>query len=534
MAVIVSDASRQIDNALNLVPTTDAELEECLASPYWRIFGGFLYRITARGDFGEATSIPFRPNAAQRKFIESLWYRNLILKARQLGFSTAVAILWLDHALFVRDQRCGIIAQDREAAEVLFRDKVKFAYENLPAVIRARFPLASDSRSELLFSHNNSSIRVATSMRSGTIHRLHVSEYGKICAQYPDKAEEVMTGSIPAVPQDGIVVIESTAEGASGEFHEMVQRARVLMSGSAKETQRDYRLHFFPWWSEPRYRMDSSALHVTPADHEYFDEIEAESGGKIDAEQRAWYVATRAADFVGREERMWQEYPSTVDEAFQQSTKGGYYTKSLAELVSRGAITAVPVLDAPVSTFWDIGNSDGCAIWFAQSLRGEDRFIGYYEAHEEDLRHYAKALQDAGHVYDTHYVPHDAGHRRLSDFNRSTLEMLEQLLPGQRFVVVPRITTLQSGIEATRKHLRSAWFDAEGCRAGIERLRGYRKSYNRSERRYTDQPDKSNGCSEAADALRQWAQAREAGLYTPWNSGSRIDYAEPPAPDWRI
>src|SRR3546814_18785208 len=78
-------------------------------------------------------------------------------------------------------------------------------------------PLARDSANELLFAHNNSSIRVATSMRSGTIHRLHVSEFGKICAKFPDKAHEVVTGSLPAVPLDGIAIIESTAEGQSSE-----------------------------------------------------------------------------------------------------------------------------------------------------------------------------------------------------------------------------------------------------------------------------------------------------------------------------
>ena len=83
-------------------------------------------------------------------------------------------------------------------------------------------------------------------------------------------------------------------------------------------------------------------------------------------------------------------------EAFQVSTEGNYYAKNLVELRKRGGITSVPTLDLPVNTFWDIGNSDGCAIWFHQELRGEDRFIGYYEAHNEDLRHYVKELTEQG------------------------------------------------------------------------------------------------------------------------------------------
>src|SRR3546814_20426280 len=72
-----------------------------------------------------STVVPFKPNRAQRQLIARLWHRNIILKARQLGFTTLVCIIWLDHALFNADQRCGIVAQDREAAEVIFRDKVK-------------------------------------------------------------------------------------------------------------------------------------------------------------------------------------------------------------------------------------------------------------------------------------------------------------------------------------------------------------------------------------------------------------------------
>ena len=406
---------------------------------------------------------------------------------------------------------------------------MKYAYQNLPEEIRERFPLARDSATELLFAHNNSSIRVATSMRSGTIHRLHISEYGKICAKFPDKAKEVMTGSIPAVPSTGVLVIESTAEGANGEFYDLCTRAESLHHSHQKLTPRDYRFHFYAWWMEPNYRMDYNAVEVPDKLHEYFDEIEVAMSVKIDVEQRAWYAATVAADFVGREERMWQEYPSTPREAFQQSTEGHYLTKA------RGGITTVPVLELPVHTFWDIGKSDGCAIWFAQQLRGEDRFIGYYEEHDEDLRHYVRYLQSLGYVFGTHYLPHDAGAERLSDTNRSTKQMLQALMPGQRFVIVPVISQLMTGVHQLRKHMRGAWFDKEACAFGLERLRGYKKKYSQALAKFLDEPDKSNRCTEGADALRQWAQAKESGLYQPSDDayGAKQDFEMPPPPDWR-
>ena len=531
------------DTPLLPLPTDAETLARCLADPYWRVFSGCLYKIMIKGDGDEETQdvsvMPFKPNAAQEKFVNRLWHRNVILKARQLGFTTLIAILWLDHALFNADQRCGIIAQDREAAEVIFRDKVKFAYENLPEQIRERFPLGRDSASELLFAHNNSSIRVATSMRSGTIHRLHISEFGKICAKFPDKAKEVMTGSIPAVPSNGILVIESTAEGRDGSFFKICQTAQANFAQRKKLNFRDYRFHFYAWWQEPKYRMDSSMVSISPKQHEYFDEVETiverDMGitAKIDVDQRAWYVATIEADFEGADDRMWQEYPSYPAEAFQVSTDGNYYAKDMALLRKRGGITDVPELDMPVNTFWDIGNSDGCAIWFHQDSNGQDRFLDYYEAHGETLKHYVAKLREKGYVFDTHYLPHDATHERLSDFNKSTLQMLQDLMPGERFVVVPRISYLMDGIQQTRACMRNYYFDKTNCKLGIDRLDGYKKRWNNAESRYVDQPDKSNGCSEGADALRQHAQAKMAGLIVSSTKTAGSDYEEDNDNDWR-
>ncbi|KZK32269.1 terminase [Delftia sp. GW456-R20] len=514
------------------MPANEEELARCLADPEWRLFSGALYQIIVKGDGEDDESFvqPFRPNRAQRRFIKRLWHRNLILKARQLGFTTLIAILWLDHALFNANQRCGMIAQDRETAEAIFRDKVVFAYDHLPDEIRERFPLARASTKELLFAHNNSSMRVATSVRGGTIHRLHVSEFGKICAKFPQKAEEVVTGSFQAVPLSGIIVVESTAEGTDGEFYKMCQRAQALVTGKAVLTRAQYRFHFYAWWQDPSYTMDPAGVAVSNELIDYFNEIELLMDCTIDGGQRAWYAEKQRNDFAGAEERMWREYPSTPAEAFQQSVAGNYYAKELMALRKRGGIKDVPTLDLPVYTFWDIGNADGTAIWFMQMLGQEDRFIGYYEGHGEDLRHYAVELQRRGFLYGAHFLPHDANHKRQGDYNRSVKDQLQQLLPGHTFFIVPQVSQLITGIYATRKHLKAAWFDLDGTKEGIERLTHYRKKWSTADARYRDEtPDKSNGCSEGADAYRQYAQAKELGMLTSLVTASR-GYTEAPVP----
>jgi len=81
------------------------------------------------------------------------------------------------------------------------------------------------------------------------------------------------------------------------------------------------------------------------------------------------------------------------------------------------------------------------------------------------------------------------------------------------------VTRLNTGIEITKKNFPSAYFDEDitednGVKFGLKRLSGYRKKYNKTDQRWIDDPNKKNGCSEAADAFRQWAQAKDAGLIT--------------------
>lgn len=489
------------------IPTTEAELVLCLADPFWRVCSGQLYKIMIKGlDENDQSVVPFIPNQAQQRLLHNLHHRNIILKARQLGFTTLVAILWLDHALFNPDQRVGIIAQDREAAEAIFRDKVKLAYDRLPDQIREAMPLGRDSASELLFAHNNSSIRVATSMRSGTIHRLHVSEFGKICAKFPDKAIEVVTGSLPAVPLDGIAIIESTAEGQEGEFYKMTQRAKAQQEQGKDLSPRDYRFHFFPWHQEPAYSIDDGDVVMTAKDAEYFIKLEAEAGIELTDGQKRWYVATRDSDFSGDPEKMWQEYPSTAKEAFQVSTEGSYYAVQMALARKEGRITTVPyTMGVPVDTFWDIGLNDETSIWFHQKVGLRHCFIRYYENSGEAPAHYVAEMQKTGYVWGRHYLPHDGGARRIQANSTKSYADLLADLKLQNIEIVDRVQAVTTGIQQVRNVFGNCWFDEAGCDQGLKGLQGYRKEWNKRLGVWSDFP-RHDKASNPADAFRQFAQ----------------------------
>jgi hypothetical protein len=500
---------------LDFKPTTPEEMAWCMSDPMWRICSGALYKILVKSDDGggdDGLVLPFIPNAAQRQLLNGLHYRNIILKARQLGFTTLIVVVFLDATLFgVRNTRAGIVAHTDDAAKAIFRDKVKFAYLNLPDDLRTLMPLARDSADELLFAHNNSSIRVSTSMRSGTLQFLHVSEFGKICAKFPQRADEVVTGSIPALAGDGMLFIESTAEGRDGHFFKMCERSQQVNALGRPLTAKEYKFNFFAWWKAREYTVNPDGVTISRQEHEYFDQIEAENGCVITPGQRAWWIETRDNDFSGQDEKMWQEYPSTPKEAFQQSAAGCYYAIQMTAARKQGRIGRVPHTDGyPVFSFWDIGNSDGTAVWLVQPVGNEYRAVAFFEGWGEPYAHFVKQLTDwaaqHGAIYGGHYLPHDGAHERQGmDNNHSPRQMLEQL--GLRNVeIVDRVNELQYGIQATRDLLGQCRFDEQACKEGIAHLDQYKKRWNATVGAWADTPLKDEH-TEAADAFRQLAQA---------------------------
>lgn len=495
------------------VPTDAGELARFLSDPMARICSGLLYKIMVKNeadDADEGKVEPFKPNLSQRRFMARMWHRNLILKARQLGFTTLICILWLDHAMFVPDQRCVLIAQDLPKATEIFRDKIKFAYDRMPASVRAANPPLKWTETEVLLA-NNSAVKVTNSARSGTVDRLHISEMGKIGAKTPQKANEIVKGSFPAVPDSGIIVVESTAEGQDGQFYKLTMKAQEHAEKGKVLTRKDFRFHFFAWWQEPGYTMPVASVPETAEDREYFARTEAAIGRRLTQEQRNWYVSTRESDFSGEDESMWQEYPSTPEEAFMVSTEGTYYAKQLAAARKSKRIGFFPHKPGvPVHTFWDIGASDGTGVWLMQQIGAENRFIGYIEGWGEGYDHYTTQLQKLEYQWGRHHLPHDADHKRQTGPKlESAQDALEATKLGGEWIIVPRIDDITHGINLTRRAFATATFDEAGCAKGIKHLGLYRKEWDEKLGTWKLHP-RHDIHSECADAFRQYGQGFEA------------------------
>jgi hypothetical protein len=497
----------------NKIPSNEKEFKECLADPWWRLTSGQLYKIMIKGDNDEDSLIaPFIPKPPQLDLFENLHTRNNVLKARQLGFTTAIQILFLDCVLFRENVRAATIAHNEDSAKKIFRDKLKFAYDHLPPSLKAAMPLSVDNASEMVFAHNNSGIEVATSVRSGTKHYLHISEFGKICAKFPEKADEVITGSIPSVPTNGMIFIESTAEGQDGHFYKITKRAEEMMLSGKTLNVKDYKLHFYPWWGESAYKTDPNEVIITGKDHDYFDKIESEAGCKISLEQRAWWIMTRDSEFSGEEDKMWQEYPSTIKEAFQKSKEGCYYTVQMNKARKDGRITKVPHRDGyPVNTFWDIGNGDGTAIWLHQQIGQQNNFIGFIEGWGEPFSYYTKELSKLDYSWGINYLPHDAKHERQGTMANISPKAKLESLGLKNIEIVKRVDDISHGIQATRDAMSTCYFDEENCKEGIIHLDSYRKKWNNTTARFMDIPV-HDVHSEGADAFRQFGQCHSADI----------------------
>nr|WP_074374539.1 terminase [Vibrio spartinae] len=282
-----------------------------LSDKWWRLDN--LYMI--ENERGELVRFRLRP--AQKSLFQVMWYLNIILKARQLGFSTAIDIYLLDEALFNNNLKCGIIAQDRQAAGEIFRTKIEIPFDNLPLWLKSRFRIKSrrsGTTGGAIFFEHDSSIQVATSFRSGTVQRLHISEHGKICAKYPEKAKEVRTGTLNAIHSECIAFIESTAEGVGGDYYTMTMKALETAQSDSELSLLDWKFHFFAWWQDPKYRapVPVSGVVMSKAQREYFDAVEKAMNCTIDDAQRQWYVLKEAEQGA----QMKQEFPSTPLEAF--------------------------------------------------------------------------------------------------------------------------------------------------------------------------------------------------------------------------
>lgn len=463
-----------------------ADIQKHLSNPLWRLNN--LYTIIDK----EGVQRIFKFNYAQLDLYKNMWNRNIILKARQLGISTFVCLLFLDICLFKPNVAAGIIAHTREDAEHMFK-RIKFAYDQLPDCIKAHRTATVDSSRELVF-NNHSSLRVGTSMRGSTLQYLHVSEFGKICAHFPDKAREIVTGSLNTLGSRGHVFIESTAEGKEGYFYDFCKDSEANHISKKELTQLDYRFHFFPWFKCPDYLL-SDSITLPDEIQDYFNKLE-DQGIDLTPAQKTWYFKNLQI----QKDDMKREYPSTPEESFESAIDGSFYAKWIREARAEGRLGNVPHdKQSRVSVAFDPGYLDSCALVFWQCIGNEIHVIDYYENSGEGLAHYIGIIKSKPYIYEHYFGPHDIESHQFST-GLSTKEVGLSL--GINFITLQTLKLrLEDGIEAVRGLFPRFWIDEQKCSRLIRCIENYRKEFDVNHGIYKSKPVHDE-FSHGADALR--------------------------------
>lgn len=289
--------------------------------------------------------VPFRLNDAQRKLYAVAKrqqdagkpVRLIILKARQLGFSTLTEGLIFHACATRRNVNALIVAHREDATANLFRMS-KLFYDELPAPVKPM--LRASNAQELVFENPSklrserearpglrSRIRCATAGgrgigRSDTLQCVHLSEY----AFWPDGADgkaSTLAGILQAVPSlpGTMVVIESTANG----FEDFKERWDAAVAG-----ENDFEPVFFAWFENPEYSMP-----VVPGTEWTPEERDLKAAYQLTDEQLQWRRWCIANNCGGSLDMFRQEYPASPGEAFLHSGTGVFDNEQIVLRLER-------------------------------------------------------------------------------------------------------------------------------------------------------------------------------------------------------
>lgn len=312
---------------------SEKNMDKRLLDKNWRI--EHLYKIV---DKKTLSAVQFKRNRMQKHFDEHKAKRNIILKSRQLGATTHETIDMLDDSMFTRNFNGLFIAHTKDAALSIFDKKIKFAWENVVEGLRKLYTLAKDSSNELKIGFGDgsfSSVIVANSGRSGTFNRVHISEFAKLCKLYPERAEEVVTGTFKAVPTDGRIDIESTAEGETGHFADMFWEA---WNRGEPEFNEQFKAHFYNWqWDDDEIGKvtDEEIEKFIKSEHfKTFDDYRSKMRErKIEITDKELTFYYKQWLSYGKDwSRLRQECPTTAEEAFIGSGNKLFDQDRVAEL----------------------------------------------------------------------------------------------------------------------------------------------------------------------------------------------------------
>lgn len=302
-------------------------------------------------------------NAVHRLAAEGRPIRLIILKARQMGSSTWTEAFGYGITRLNEHHSAGIIGNETENSNHLFS-----MFELYHQRDEGAPELKRHNRKALLYDDaHGSSVIVTTAQKANaatghTNQFVHCSEVSK----WRD-ANTTMDSLLPTIPKyidnpHAMVVIESTAFGASGYFYNLWR--------SAMRKENDWTPLFFAWFDDPRYRMPvgSYSLAKIGVDPRYNlstdEELILREEHGCDDEQLTWRRWTIDNDSGGDIEKFHQEYPATWREAFLASGRPRFSIPTLTRWAEDNVVEPIWIGDIDPRGTWVEGDENGFVhIW---------------------------------------------------------------------------------------------------------------------------------------------------------------------------
>lgn len=283
-----------------------------------------------------------------RQHLAGLPMRVIILKARQLGFSTYVQARLIRACTRLPRREAVVIAHDKETSKKLYAIGERF-YRNLPPDMRPtlgeyrrrqhlHFAGEGDWRNEETWPDSRYTVDTANEFQAGrgsTFTDVHGSEVA-FWERISDKLTAIKNG-VPKL-HGTFVALESTAKGFN-EFKDIWDDAEAGRS--------NYIAFFWPWWKEPEYQMlflnerERESFVIGDPNHPYAEEepwtlqIAKEQGFEITIEQLHWRRITIADECNGRLNDFHAEYPTTPEQAFVATGEKAFDSHQVAKIMLR-------------------------------------------------------------------------------------------------------------------------------------------------------------------------------------------------------
>lgn len=248
-------------------------------------------------------------NALKKQYEQGKPQRAIVLKARQMGFSTLTEGIIFKKTVTAFNIKSGIITHEASATDNLFNMSKRYL-DNLPDEMKPQ--IKKSNAKELVFDSEKGTglkgiIKCMTAGnttvgRSDTFQNLHISEY----AFWGGKKKDTLIGLLQSVPntKDTMIVVESTANGYD-DFKDMWD--------DAVEGKSDFIPVFCAWWELNEYRKEYNGFELNE------EEIKLKKLYNLDNEQLAWRRWCIQTNCRGDINLFKQEYPSCPEEAFMSS-----------------------------------------------------------------------------------------------------------------------------------------------------------------------------------------------------------------------